>query len=277
MNDPNVIVRLTAITQRAEHVFCLSKDSIHYKPPDPLRDDTRESFSRESTASECQEDGISDDYSSRLQWTFEQRLKKDQQRLSFGSDPHRCDIPLGRHKNISGLHFYITLDREKGVMLYDVSKWGMIVTYDGKAGLNRHESRWILFDDLEIVEFVVKIDKSLCFRVEIPSRATRETPKFNANLDDFLQRSQDDDLLFGQLALYSQETTAGPTQPLSPRRRPIYLPGKQIGKGGFGKVHEVRNVSTGAIYAAKSFMPGFDFEKEVEILRSLSHVSASDS
>lgn len=145
------------------------------------------------------------------------------------------------------------------------------------AGLNRHQFRWILFDDYEIVEFVVEIDGSLCFRVEIPSRATRGTSKFTANLNDFLQRSQDADLLFGQLALYSQETTADPTQPLSPRSRPNYLFGKQIGKGSFGKVHEVRNVSTGAYYAAKSFMPGFNFNKEVEILRSLSHVGASNS
>lgn len=124
-----------------------------------------------------------------------------------------------------------------------------------------------------------RAEKFGVFRVDllqIPSHDTCKT-EYDANVEDFLQRSQDADLLFGELALYSQESTADPTQPLSPRRQSIYLPGKPIGSGGFGKVHEVRNVSAEAYYAAKSFIPRFDFEKEVKVLKSLSHMSASNS
>ncbi|MCJ1304427.1 hypothetical protein MMC08_007239, partial [Hypocenomyce scalaris] len=267
MDDPNVILRLTALTQPAEYAFRLKQNQSRHVEPPPHSEDMRESFSRESTASEWQDDGNTDDYSSQLLWTFDQKLKNDQQRLTFGSEPHRCDVFLGRHKMIGGLHFYITLDREKGVVVYDVSKNGMSVTYDGKAGLPRHKFRWILFHGYKIV---VAINENLRFRVEVPSYAICK-PEYDANVGDFLQRSQSDDLLFGQLRITSQDNTANPTQSLSPRRRPIYLRKRQIGRGEHGTVHEVVNVSSGVTYAAKSFKPGFDFVKEVEILKSLSH------
>ena len=40
-------------------------------------------------------------------------------------------------------------------------------------------------------------------------------------------------------------------------------------------MHKVVDVSTAALYAAKAFDPAFEFEAEIRILKSLSHVGSS--
>lgn len=50
---------------------------------------------------------------------------------------------------------------------------------------------------------------------------------------------------FNMLGIYSQETTAAPTQPLSPGRRTIYVKSEELGRGEFGRVYRVNDVSTG--------------------------------
>jgi serine/threonine protein kinase len=83
------------------------------------------------------------------------------------------------------------------------------------------------------------------------------------------------------------DPSALPSESLSPRSRPIYLPGKVLGEGAFGEVHLVTDVSTGQLYAAKKFKKGVEvkeevkkrryikFRKEEEIMRSISHVRLS--
>ncbi|MCJ1395222.1 hypothetical protein MMC18_008105 [Xylographa bjoerkii] len=272
MNEPNVILRLTAKNLKTDRIFGRPENKNHYVPCPPICDDTRESFSRATTVSEDQEDEISDDYSPRLLWTFDHMLKHHS-RLSCGSDPRRCDIFLP-HPKISALHFYITLDKKHVPILYDVSKNGTIVSYNGMASYVRDHFRWILFNEYTI-EVTIVLNKGetdlLRFQIEFPSDATKESPAFRANLKGFLQGGQNDDHLFDQLGIYSQMTTADPTQPLSRQGGPLYIRENQIGKGMFGKVYRVVDVSTGARYAAKAFNPGFDFEVEVRTLKSLSH------
>ena len=44
-----------------------------------------------------------------------------------------------------------------------------------------------------------------------------------------------------------------PSQSLTPGRRPVYIHEEPLGNGAFGQVDKVIDVSTGAIYAQKTF------------------------
>ena len=74
------------------------------------------------------------------------------------------------------------------------------------------------------------------------------------------------------LDLQSQQTTALPSQTLSPRVCPICLKREEIGQGEFGTVCKVIDVSTGSILAGKEFYK-MEWEREVKIMRRMSHVS----
>ena len=76
----------------------------------------------------------------------------------------------------------------------------------------------------------------------------------------------------GGIGLESEELTAQPTEPHSSKNRPIYILGEELGRGSFGAVYKARDVSKGDIYAGKEFY-GSNWEKEVEIMRKVSHVS----
>jgi serine/threonine protein kinase len=54
---------------------------------------------------------------------------------------------------------------------------------------------------------------------------------------------------------------------LSPRSYPIYFPGKVLGKGTFGEVYLVIDISIGKLYMAKKFKKGVEVKKEVKNYR----------
>lgn len=55
------------------------------------------------------------------------------------------------------------------------------------------------------------------------------------------------------LSIDSYTTEVAPSQFRTPRRRPVYIHEEKLGKGSFGQVDRVVGVSTGAIYAHKTF------------------------
>lgn len=82
----------------------------------------------------------------------------------------------------------------------------------------------------------------------------------------------------------SHPTTAGQTGSHTPyqhpKQRPIWVDREEIGSGEFGTVYRTVNVSTGRIYAAKKLLrreKGLRerWIKEVELLRSISHVGVT--
>ena len=67
-----------------------------------------------------------------------------------------------------------------------------------------------------------------------------------------------------------------PTGHEAPTQGHIYITDKLLGKGGFGKVYRVRDVSSGNQYAGKVFdrFPQ-EWKREIKILKRLSHVSTN--
>ena len=67
-----------------------------------------------------------------------------------------------------------------------------------------------------------------------------------------------------------------PTGHEAPTQGHIYIKDKLLGKGGFGKVYRVRDVSSGNQYAGKVFdrFPQ-EWKREIKILKRLSHVSTN--
>lgn len=53
----------------------------------------------------------------------------------------------------------------------------------------------------------------------------------------------------------------------------MYLKREKLGEGAFGRVRKVVNASTGHEYAAKEFFHKSGWEKEIEIMKHLYHVS----
>lgn len=86
------------------------------------------------------------------------------------------------------------------------------------------------------------------------------------------------------LNIDSHPTTAGQTESHTPnqyqKQRPIWIDQEEIGRGVSGAVYRTLDVSTGVLYAAKmSMRDGKDdqerWEREVAILRDISHVSSN--
>ena len=90
------------------------------------------------------------------------------------------------------------------------------------------------------------------FRVELASHRTCEA-EYEKNVGKFLEYSQTADPFLGGLSIDSYTTEVAPGQSRTPGQRPIYIHVEPLGKGAFGQVDKVIDVSTGAIYAHKTF------------------------
>ena len=191
----------------------------------------------------------------------------------FGTNHYDCDVLLGSRgrNNISNRHFCITFDEQRRVILKDSSTWGTTVSYGGQAGEEtRHHFTWILsLDENRYKNIIVYVPEStgLAFRVEL---AIHEIYKreYVENIDQFLEESRaalpkSRAALppLDVLSIYSDQTTAAPSEPLSPRQPPIYLRDRVLGSGAFGRVNKVIDVSTGSIYAGKEFYRSYQQER----------------
>jgi serine/threonine protein kinase len=77
-----------------------------------------------------------------------------------------------------------------------------------------------------------------------------------------------------QLIMPSQDTSVTASGSATPRRGPIYLQHERIGKGSFGRVYRVTDVSTGIDYAGK-YIDHSDCRREVAVMREVDHVRTS--
>lgn len=86
------------------------------------------------------------------------------------------------------------------------------------------------------------------FKVEFASHQSCAA-EYKKNVEEFLASLNN--LTFNGLGIYTP--TELPSLSLTPRRSPIYISERELGRGSFGGVDKVIGVSTGAIYARKSF------------------------
>ncbi|KAI9772280.1 MAG: hypothetical protein M1840_001029 [Geoglossum simile] len=240
MEDPDLIATLIPFGKLAERAFRLPHNSDRYLKP----------------AGEIAEPAV---ISSREPTPTVRRCKRPmniQQGYSFGTSS-RVDLSLGRRgtRGISTRHFCISFNEQGRVILKDSSTWGTTVSYGGKARDEvRHNFTWILslgHNRKVYKDIIVRVNR-LRFKVELASHETCGA-EYLGNVNKFLEEIRATLPPFDMLGIYSQKTTAPPSQSLSPKQRPIYILERELGTGAFGRVDEVVDVSTGSTYARKTF------------------------
>jgi len=148
-----------------------------------------------------------------------------------------------RRGGISGRHFSISFDNQKRLLLRDTSSAGTTVSYNRQCTTQKRSNfTWILFKGI-VIE--VEVAEKLRFELMIANHPNRETA-YQERLDRYLEESRNALGPINVLSINSQETTAAPTQPFSPRALPIYFKDELLGQGKFGKVYKAFDVSTGS-------------------------------
>lgn len=268
MEDASHILTLKAASIRAEKVLAIEHNGNRYMPP-PNDYAAVEVWSRETTPTTNTGNEEREDFCSQLRLSFDLLPKDIQRGFVFGSNPASCDVLLERAGGpVSRQHFCITFDDQERVVLKDTSSSNTIVSYDGHAATQqRHHFTWILFPGYDIR---VKISGGLEFRIELPEHHSCRH-EYSQRVRSYLEKSRNAIGPLDLLNIHSLQSTAAPTEPVSPRQHPIYIMGNELGRGNFGRVYKAKNVSTGEIYAAKLFKENL-WKREVEIMKGLSHV-----
>ena len=283
MENPKLIATLIPVDGPTEYIFSNETNKARCLPP------TRGRFDEEGPAISSREptpacalswnDDGKDDLKCRhrLLLNFDEPPKDPAKGYAFGTDEKKCDVVLAPRgaRGISGVHFHITFDvirGERRLVLRDSSTNGSAVSYSGQAEHEvRHKFPWILNlekDKGEKKEGKEKEEKGkgkkegewklkihvrgLEFKVELTSHRTCEVD-YEKNVTKFLKLSRTADPPLGGLSIDSYMTEVMPSQSRTPGQRPIYIREDNLGKGAFGQVDRVVDVSTGAIYARKTF------------------------
>ncbi|WEW61592.1 hypothetical protein PRK78_007083 [Emydomyces testavorans] len=178
--------------------------------------------------------------------------------FSFGTSPD-CDVLLGYRglaKGISAKQFCITFDEEERLVLRDSSTHGTAVSYGSQAANElRCNFAWILNlrnSEGKLWDVKIHLLNGITFKVQFISHR-RNKADYDESLKAFLDTSRAALPSVDQLGIDSCPTTLQPTLPLTPRRYPVYISDKCLGKGTFGTVDMVFDASTGAVYARKTF------------------------
>jgi hypothetical protein len=181
-------------------------------------------------------------------------------------------------EKVSQKHFSITFDAQRRVIVRDSSKHGTGVSYDGQAQNEiRDHFTWIIFPGFKTIEVSIP-SADISFKIKLGKHENRDE-EFFANVDKVFPPS----VRMGEgglatpmqrLVMSSQNRSVASSEAATPRDGPIYLRHERVGKGAFGKVYRLTNVSTGEPYAGKSF-EYFDCEREVDIMRAIEHVRTS--
>lgn len=135
----------------------------------------------------------------------------------------------------------------------------------------QHHFTWIIkIRDFEKIKVRVAGQDIFTFKIKLVKHKTCED-EYGLRLNSYLEESQTALPPFNMLDIYSQETTAAPTQPLSPGQHTIYVKSEEIRQGEFGRVYRVNNVSTDLTFAGKTFL--LNCQREVKIMMRVSHLS----
>ncbi|KAL9028236.1 MAG: hypothetical protein Q9196_003370 [Gyalolechia fulgens] len=251
MENPDLIATLIPLDgeKRAENAFCLDRNRKRYLPPTRGIAEGPTMSSREATPARDQQNN---DY---CQYDFTHRLQ-----LTFGNMPKKCDVLLGNRGayDISGLHFCITFDdtigHEPHLILNDSSTNGTAVGYSGQAEKEvRRHFTWILDLKKGKGKWEIEVNaRDLRFKVELASHQTCKA-EYDEKVKEFVEQSSTALPPVNGLGIDSYATTAQPSQASTPKQLPVYINEQELGRGSFGRVDKVIDVSTGARYARKEF------------------------
>ena len=282
--DPRLIVTLEAVGITAGRAWNRPQNQNRCLP---ASESVVDISSRESTPAV-------DQPGSQIQLTFDDKPKNLEKGFVFGSDPQICDVFLGeRGAGFSGQQFCITFNARGEVIFKNTSRKQAQVNYNGENPSHRNQFTWILFDTYENIKITVGEKEDLIFKVKWPKHGTYRA-EYEAHRDAYFKERRNALPPLSQLDMESQQTTAGitarqspaqhspaqhsprqePPRQKLPEQKPIYLSKEELGRGGFGTVRKVVDVSTGDVYAGKEFYHG-NWKKEVDILMSVSHVSVA--
>ncbi|KAK3669998.1 Protein kinase protein rad53 [Recurvomyces mirabilis] len=193
----------------------------------------------------------------------------------LGTDANSCDIILPQSKGVSRCHCYLTFDHERRLILRDCSSNGTVVTFDGKGGEKRRHFTWILGghevpNDTKTI--VIQLHAMLKFQIVV-TKPTFPGIYFE-NVDEFLgENAVPTQLPLGALGIRSIASTAAPSGARTPEQAPVLLEQETLGRGAYGVVHRVWDVSTGREYASKSFtnLDRSDWKNEAHMMRQGPH------
>ncbi|EDN03340.1 predicted protein [Histoplasma mississippiense (nom. inval.)] len=143
-------------------------------------------------------------------------------------------------------HFVIAFNQKGQLVLKDISSQRTAVSYDGRGSAQwRRHFQWMLVLD-KPRETRIHLPNDFYLDIIFPDHASCQR-QYEENVQRYVQESQNQLFDFGGMALLSKDQT----RPRTPINDPIYFHVKRIGKGAFGAVNKVINVSTGDIYASK--------------------------
>ncbi|KAL2359139.1 hypothetical protein RJZ56_008026 [Blastomyces dermatitidis] len=194
---------------------------------------------------------------------------KNYQGFVLGRESHTCDIVLDSQTSpdVSGSHCFLTFNEYDQLILHDTSTNGTIVSYNGKGAENRKKFSWIVAghpvpdEEMHDIEYTAKIRQ------------------FRSDLEKLEESALD------SLNLESRLITAHYTQSHSPRQEPLLLALSELGRGAFGVVTCLWDVSCGVTYAQKTPLAAQtkhmaqsehdqlieEWGNEIDLLKSVSH------
>lgn len=202
--------------------------------------------------------------------------------IVFGKHP-TCDVVLGG-TGVSKHHCAITFKKSPAniyrLILRDFSSNGTEVRYDTQGRGVRINFEWILDDNTGVAPariIIAVIPGSLEFLIVpcIPF-ADRAGTGYVTAVEQFLRGRECYGNLIDEATLVSGSTTQPVSQSHTLSRSSIFLTKRKLGRGGFGEVLFVWDVSTGQQYACKRpLKPSLinpAWKREMDILRSLHYV-----
>ncbi|KAF6241784.1 hypothetical protein HO173_000496 [Letharia columbiana] len=275
--DPNIVARLVALNERTRKAWAHPHNKHFYVPASFRGFPVHGEISRESTPVE--EDSDSDSHvkesEPELRITFDSRPKNVSKGWTFGSDQNLCDVYCGEHdrKNdyyIGRQTFLITISKRGDVILKHIKNTNRTkVQYNSQKVGDRREFIWIMLPECRSI--VVTSANQLKFRVIVAKHGAK-TELSRGLFAHFLKDVEDSMPSLPLLLVDSEATTADTSLVSTPKTQPFYYRREagELGRGSFGKVDVVVDVSTGFEYAGKSFFGDFE-RSEPDILAKQNH------
>ena len=265
--DDELIVRLIARNLETCRAWAYAYKDSRYRGPRPW------SGSNADISEEGEEDWEQKfDTKPTLHLNFGYWPKDLSQGFIFGSNPELCDIDCGKERpsfHICDQAFRINLSRKNGVILEHLSPCtSTTVQYSNQTPGTRKVFRWILFPATKII---VRVADMLEFEVVVPmyDQLIYQT-KYRA----YFESAASATARFRGLGMESNTHLRSPRTAPTVKEPPFYyhVPYSSLGRGPYGKVFLVRDVSTGLFYAAKQFHKESVWS-QIENLTHLRHVS----
>lgn len=226
------------------------------------------------------------DYCPRLELRFSRGPRTDHG-FVFGWDS-KCDVVLPWMQGISFHHFALKFDDHYRPIVKDLgSLGGTEITYDKGGKGKRSDFVWIVGGHKvpnERKKIVITVNNYLRFQIVV-SHHDITSQLYIDSVHRFRQGTANAENLLGRLDLGSRPPTERASGAQTPGSGPIFLR-KTLGKGAFGVVTHIWNVSTAEEYAFKE--PSAEavrerrvdvnsWRKEARIMGRLSHVSLAPS